>query len=244
MLAACGGGDGSPGGATPQSSAEPPTVASTPTAPKSVLIEAYGDSTTLGWVGVGNGGFVTTANEVTQLQAKLQAKFGQTVTVSNQGIGGIEASQILNGILGANSPWADMMMKSKAQIITLNFGLNDAYYAKTPKKDVQLETPESYASIMTQLVQDARAAGKQVVLFEPNPTCEPIRESAMQDYVAALRRVARDQNVPLVAEFDVIMQMQGWQSMLSDCLHPSDALYDIKANLELPAISAIVSGYL
>ncbi|KVR27844.1 hypothetical protein WK15_11835 [Burkholderia ubonensis] len=137
-----------------------------------------------------------------------------------------------------------MMMKSKAQIITLNFGLNDAYYAKTPKKDVQLETPESYASIMTQLVQDARAAGKQVVLFEPNPTCEPIRESAMQDYVAALRRVARDQNVPLVAEFDVIMQMQGWQSMLSDCLHPSDALYDIKANLELPAISAIVSGYL
>ncbi|HDR8973751.1 TPA: SGNH/GDSL hydrolase family protein [Burkholderia vietnamiensis] len=245
-LSACGGGgDGSsPSAAQPQPASSAPTTADTPSTPKSVLIEAYGDSTTLGWESLNGVGFVTTANEPAILQSKLQAQFGSTIAVDNLGIGGMEASQILNGTGKAQRPWAEQMANSKAQIITLNFGLNDAYYAKVPKKDVQIETPEDYASIMTQLVQIARGTGKQVVLFEPNPTCEPIREPVMQDYVSELRRVARDQNVPLVAEFDAIMQMHGWQSMLTDCLHPSDALYDIKANLELPAISAIVIGYL
>jgi lysophospholipase L1-like esterase len=233
-LAGCGGGGSGD-----------PAPAQTVT-PKTVLIETYGDSTTQGWEGIGNGnGFLTTANEPVMLQAALQARFGSVVTVSNQGVGGTEASQLLNGTDGVHPSWPTQMANSKAQIVTLNFSLNDSYYTQVSKAGVAPESLTDYAANLTQLIQIAKAAGKQVVLFEPNATCEPIRQPLMPSYVGALRGVASSQNVPLVYEYDQYLALPNWQTAyLTDCLHPNDAGYATKANWEAPVVAQIVGPLL
>ncbi|WP_185634006.1 SGNH/GDSL hydrolase family protein [Burkholderia stagnalis] len=227
-LAACGGGNGAP------------QTAAAATAQVSAVIETYGDSTTQGWESINGNGFITTANVPALLQAGLQAQFGAGVTVSNQAVGGTEASQLLNGTDGVHAAWAQQMAASPARIVMLNFSLNDAYYIRVPKSGVIGEAPADYAAYMTQLVQIAKAAGKTVVLVEPNPTCEPVRQSALADYVAQLRQVATAQGVMLVPHYDPILNLPNWQAMLTDCLHPSDALYAIKANRELPILAAML----
>ncbi|MFP3652309.1 MULTISPECIES: SGNH/GDSL hydrolase family protein [Burkholderia] len=228
---ACGGGGGD----------SPAPQPAAPAAPKEALIEAYGDSTTLG-VEIPASGEVITKNSVPALlQSALQARFGSTVIVSNQGVSSTEASQLLNGADGVHPSWANQMAASKAQIVTINMTLNSPYFAANQTPGVPVESPAVYADVMTQLVTIAKQAGKQVVLLEPNPTCEPIREPVLGQYVAALRQVAQQQNVPIVGEYDVMMAMPNWQGLLSDCLHPTDAGYQIKAGLEFPVISDAVS---
>ncbi|MDR8102436.1 SGNH/GDSL hydrolase family protein [Burkholderia cenocepacia] len=229
----CGGGGGD-SGSTPAPAAE--------STPRAVLVESYGDSTTQGWQVVNGSGQVTPNSAPAVLQKLLQDRFGTTVTVSNNGVGSTEASQLLNGTDGVHPTWQNQMAASKAQIITLNFGLNDAYYTTAKKDGVAAESPDDFATTMTQLVQIARQSGKQVIIFEPNPTCEAIRQPLIPSYVSALRQVAAAQQVPIVDEFDAILAMPDWQSMLTDCLHPSDALYAKKAALEFPAVSAAISA--
>nr|WP_276585586.1 SGNH/GDSL hydrolase family protein [Burkholderia cenocepacia] len=206
------------------------------------MIESYGDSTTQGWQVLNGTGQVTPNSAPVALQKLLQDRFGTSVTVSNNGVGSTEASQLLNGTDGVHPTWQNQMAASKAQIVTLNFGLNDAYYTTAKKDGIPAESPDDFASTMTQLVQIARQSGKQVVIFEPNPTCEPIRQPLMPSYVAALRQVAAAQQVPIVGEFDAILAMPDWQSMLTDCLHPSDALYAKKAAIEFPTVSTVISA--
>ncbi|WP_196486278.1 SGNH/GDSL hydrolase family protein [Burkholderia territorii] len=225
-----GGGDGS---AAPVQAAQ--------SAPRTVLIESYGDSTTQGWQVVNGTGQVTRNSEPAVLQQLLQERFGATVSVSNNGVGSTEASQLLNGTDGVHPTWSNQMAASKAQIVTLNFGLNEPYYTTVKKDGIAAESPDDFAATMTQLVQTARQYGKQVVIFEPNPTCEAVRQPLMPPYIAALRQVAAAQQVPIVSEFDVIQATPNWQSMLTDCLHPSDSLYATKASLEFPVIQAIVT---
>ncbi|AOI65567.1 hypothetical protein WS51_18375 [Burkholderia territorii] len=137
------------------------------------------------------------------------------------------------------------MAASKAQIVTLNFGLNDAYYSVKVSKNPNIvpESPTDFESTMTQLVQIARKNGKLIVIFEPNPTCEETRAPLMQQYVDALRRVAATESVPIVNEFDQIRNLSEWPTLLSDCLHPTDHGYLMKAGFELPAVSALVQAY-
>ncbi|UEP42770.1 SGNH/GDSL hydrolase family protein [Burkholderia sp. B21-005] len=227
----CGGGGGD--SASAQSAA--------PAAPKTVLVEAYGDSTTVGVEIPPSGGFITKNSVPALLQSALQAKFGTTVTMSNQGVSSTEASQLLNGTDGVHPSWNTQMAASKAQIVTINMTLNSPYFAATQTPGVTVESPSTYADVMTQLVSIAKQAGKQVILLEPNPTCEPIRQPVLGQYVTALRQVAQQQGVPIVGEYDVMMAMPNWQGLLSDCLHPTDDGYQIKAGLEFPVLSDAVS---
>ncbi|BCQ56182.1 SGNH/GDSL hydrolase family protein [Burkholderia gladioli] len=205
-----------------------------------VLIESYGDSTTQGWQVENGVGQVTRHTAPLVLQTLLQDHFGPSVRVSNLGVGGTQASQLLNGTDGVHPDWERQMAASRAQIVTLNFGLNDAYYISARKDGIAAESPDDFAAVMTRLIQVARRHGKQVIVFEPNPTCEPIRQPRISAYVAALRRVARAQKVPIVGEFDAIGTMPNWASLLSDCLHPTDHGYAVKARLEFPVVAAAV----
>ncbi|MDI9690439.1 SGNH/GDSL hydrolase family protein, partial [Burkholderia cenocepacia] len=67
-----------------------------------MLIESYGDSTTQGWQVVNGTGQVTPNSAPVVLQKLLQDRFGTTVTVSNNGVGSTEASQLLNGTDGVH----------------------------------------------------------------------------------------------------------------------------------------------
>lgn len=132
------------------------------------------------------------------------------------------------------------MKNSKANIVTLNFSLNDSYFQSVPTPGVIAETPQAYAEILKQLITIARNNGKQVVLYEPNPVCKEPRQSKLQYYVAHMNIVANELAVPIVAEYYPLLNIPAWQSMLSDCVHPLDSMYSLKAGYELPVISVII----
>jgi len=207
--------------------------------PHRLVIEAYGDSTTEGWT-VDNGvGRRTSKNAERILELSLRQEFGDVVTVVNYGVGGTEAADLLAGSSGSPS-WGERMARSPAEIILLNYGLNDAYYAQIQSSKRPRETPEQYAQILAQLAYIARRAGKTVVLEEPNPTCNLTRQAVLPSYVAALREMARRGSIPLVSQYDFILSLPAWASLLGDCLHPSEALYNIKGRRIAAALGPIV----
>lgn len=209
-----------------------------------VKIEQYGDSTTQGWQVGGAIGYVTPMNAPAQLQAKLQNLFGTSVTVSNQGVGGTEATQLLNGTDGVHPAWSQQMSASTAQIVTLNFGPNDAYYSRVITANITPESTAAFKTALTSLVVGAKNAGKIVVLMEPNPLCEPIRQQSVVPYVQVIRDVSYEQSVAIVHHFDSIAMIQGWQGLLSDCLHPTDILYGMKASAEFDILAPMVKTLL
>lgn len=209
-----------------------------------VLVEEYGDSTTQGWQVVAGRGRVTPNSAPLQLQRKLQTAFGPSVVVSNQGVGGTEASQLWDGTDGLHPKWPIQMKKSRAQVVTLNFGLNDAYWISVHRDGTKAETPDDFAGYLTKLVTTARRCGKQVVLYEPNPTTEPVRSTRLPSYVAALRRVARNLHVPIVKNYDAIRSIPNWPELLSDGLHPSDQLYGMKADAGYAVLKPMVADAL
>jgi lysophospholipase L1-like esterase len=208
--------------------------------PHRLVIEAYGDSTTEGWT-VDNGiGRRTSKNAERILELSLRKEFGDVVTVVNYGAGGTEAAELLTGSTGSPLSWGERMARSPAEIILLNYGLNDAYYAHVRSAKAPQETAEQYAQILAQLAFIARGAGKTVVLEEPNPTCNRIREAALPSYVDALRAMARRESIPLVSQYDFILSLPAWTSLLGDCLHPNEALYNIKGRRTAAVLGPIV----
>ena len=211
-----------------------------------VIIEAYGDSTTLGGQTI-NGALTTTPNsEPTLLQDLLQAEFGKNIVVINNGVGGTQAYQLLSGTDGRNRAWTSQMERSNADIILLNYALNDQMYNATPTPGMYQETPEVYANIMGWLIQTARNKGKLVALQEPNPTCYQPTVGNLHRFVTALRGEAARMSAPLVAGYDYIQTLPNWKAMLSDCAHPNDELYRIKArqtfNVVAPMVRSLTSN--
>ncbi|MBU9496278.1 SGNH/GDSL hydrolase family protein [Burkholderia multivorans] len=224
-----GGGDGTP--ATTQTAATP----------KPVLIEAYGDSTTEGYSVMNGVSGINPQNQIVVLQQLLRDRFGSNVSVANNGVGGTEASQLLNGTDGTHAPWAQVMAQSKAQIVTIEFGLNDTFFFSQPRAGVESESPDQFEEILTELVNVARAAGKQVVLIEPGPSCNPYRQPTLSYYVMRVDNVAKTLGVPLVPHYWPIIAKPNWQELLSDCTHPTTELYSIQAKSTFDVIEPIVA---
>lgn len=209
-------------------------------ASKVILIEAYGDSTTEGWQVINGKSIISHNNATKVLERSLQKKYGAGVRIDNHGVGWTQASQLLYGVDGRHSVWSEQMKNSKANIVTLNFSLNDSYFQSVPTPGVISETPQAYAEMLKQLITIARNNGKQVVLYEPNPVCKEPRQSKLQYYVAHMNIVANELAVPIVAEYHTLLNIPNWQSMLSDCVHPLDSMYSLKAGYEFPVVSGII----
>ncbi len=224
-----GGGDGT--AATTQAAATP----------KPVLIEAYGDSTTEGYSVVNGVSGINPQNQIVVLQQLLRDRFGSNVSVANNGVGGTEASQLLNGTDGTHAPWAQVMAQSKAQIVTIEFGLNDTFFFSQPRAGVESESPDQFEEILTELVNVARAAGKQVVLIEPGPSCNPYRQPTLSYYVMRVDNVAHQLGVPLVQHYWPTIAQSDWQSLLSDCTHPTTQLYASYAESSFAVIAPLVA---
>lgn len=226
----CGGG-GSGGGApaaVPQ--------AATPQ-PKSVLIEAYGDSTMYGFAATSmTTGAYTPDNAPFYLQQDLEGIYGAGVTVSDQGVGGKTLGELIAGTDGVHPTWAQQMAQSKAQIVIENHGLNDAYPAIN-------ESADQFRADLVEFVSTARQYGKTPVLEEPNPSCDPLR-SNLNEYVQKIDDVSAQMGVPLVQQYAYIQSLPSWQSYLADCIHPNPAMYQIKAQREAVVLSPLVAKLL
>lgn len=196
-----------------------------------VIIEEYGDSTTYGWAKI-NGVYSQVQRPASAvLGSMLRAKFGPSVTVVNRGVNGSTAGNLLNGD-GMNKPWKQQMKQSSANVIILNYGINDS----------RIESKESVAKfkeIESELVRIAQESGKQVVIATSNPVnFAPCK--ALPDYAAASADVARSLSLSLVDQYRYWSAMD-WVSLTSDGAHPSQAGYEAKARREYDVIEPIVA---
>lgn len=193
-----------------------------------VIIDAEGDSTFYG-TQIINGVLSRTANNP---PAILQKDFGSGATVTNSGVGGATITQALNGIAPRYSaPLASRLATLSPRIVPSNFGINDA--------EVGDET--AYRNSLNTWISTVRGMGATPVLEEPNPVCDATHPK-LDTFVEILRSVAAEQGVTLIAQYDYIKSLPNWQTMLTDCIHPTDALYAIKAQREYVVLAPIVKA--
>lgn len=204
------------------------------------VIAAYGDSTTAGVMSSGGKNIIAPGNEISYLQQMLQEKYGDAIEVKNYGAPGAQAAELLyNKGKDDASGWDERMANSKAKMILLNYAINDARHYHFKDKIAHVESPEEYGRIMTTLVEGAKAHNKLVVLQEPNPVCGKVERWNIWPYVWQLNEVAKAQNVPIVKQWTAIKAQRDWQSNMSpDCIHPSETLYQQKAQQTFDVISA------
>lgn len=207
-----------------------------------ILIEEYGDSTTVGYTSTPTGTIIAAANQPNTLQWLLRSEFGDRVVVKNEGVGGIQSSDALLGTDGRHSAWASLMKTSHAQIVTLNFGLNDAFFFSRPEQGKVSASPQEYQRVMRELVDIAVSNGKTVVLYEPNPSCHPARKDALPYYVTHLNQLSQEKNIPLVSQYWGFVSSPDWEKLLSDCTHPTPAMYRAKGENAYRVVGPLVGA--
>lgn len=217
------------------------------------IIEAYGGSSTAGVTAFrkGNGkliNVVTQGSEINYLRELLNKKYGNNIKVINRGRPSAQAIELLNGTYRykKDGVWTEQMKLSKAKLIILNFATNDArhYHFKDAKPDYVL-SPDQYEKVMKELITIARENGKQVLLQEPHPLCGRAEKWDVSPYSARLEYLSKTMSVPLVNQYQRIQGMPSWQRMMApDCIHPSDALYKIKAEETFKVLDANFSNLL
>ncbi|MDE1184316.1 GDSL-type esterase/lipase family protein [Paraburkholderia sp.] len=216
---------------------DPAASAASAVSTRSVLIEAYGDSTTLG-ISCANGHCAPLPdNAVTALQDRLRdahSADAASISVTNLAVGGTMASQLLDGTDRARGvPWRERMSASSAQIVMINYGINEMMHK---------QTPDQFYAAETALVQIALKAGKRVVLQTSNPMPDPRFNTNLAPMIAMTRRVAAEQHVPLVDQYAYISGLSGWQMMMSDGAHPKPALYRLKAAQDFAVVEPLIGA--
>jgi len=206
-------------------------------APREIAIEAYGDSTTLGIsCSEGHCG-PQPQNAVAYLQDELQMHHGKRVHVVNYGVGGTTAAQLRDGTGNrragptAGLPWRARLAASPAQIVLINYGINEV---------MQNQTPEQFYAAQTALVETARALGKEPVLETSNPMPDNRLNARLATMAAMTRRVAAEQRVPLVDQFAYISSLPDWKTLMSDGAHPKPGLYRLKAEQDFQVVEPLV----
>ncbi|WP_176077509.1 SGNH/GDSL hydrolase family protein [Burkholderia dolosa] len=227
---ACGGGGGD------GSSAAAPAGPTTTTQNKAVTIDAEGDSLIWGYAGTAaDGSYIQSQNAPPAiLQALLQSSTGAQVTVQNNAVVGARISQSIAGSFPYTEPFQNRISRnSAAQIVLADYAINDSYKGSLTQ----------YMSDLTWWIDAVRAAGKIPVLEEPNPVCSTTYPDVGQ-FRSAMVSVAQSKNVPVIQQWDYILSLPNWQSMLRDCVHPTDELYKIKAQREADALAPLVKSLL
>lgn len=190
--------------------------------PAPIVIGSIGDSTTWGFSSTAASGRVA----ITEPQA-LQANLHGTAIVRNFGINMSTASVLLQG--GVVTFDGVLATNRDVRIVIINYGINDALMS-----DI-----EAYRRAMTSLITKSQAAGKVVVLEEPNPSCLANR-AKLPEFVAAMDALAVQYKLAVIPNYRVILAQPDWKQSLPDCLHPTQALYLLKAAEATKVIRPIV----
>jgi len=120
-----------------------------------LLIEAYGDSTTLGVSCIDHQCGPRPENAVAYLQDALRAKYGDNVSVTNLGVGGTMATQLNAGNdRRGGIPWEQRLSQSRAQVVTVNYGINEVMHNQTPEQFYEAETTLVKAALAARIMRE------------------------------------------------------------------------------------------
>lgn len=136
--------------------------------------------------------------------------------MSNEGVSGSTACELLNGTDGRHQPWAMQMANSKARYVFVNHAINDQW-----KYDLN-----TYKGCLRSLAQTAKQYGKRMIFETPNPTRDNVGIMA-----TAMKEVAAQENVPVVDQYTYLSDYLNGQSAYTICpdgLHPTEAVYVMK----------------
>ena len=173
-------------------------------------VVALGDSTTYGY----NAGNQLDTNMVTSAQNTL----GSGYTVNNLGVNSTTVGDLLTGAKGTGNNWANTLA-GNAGIVVLNYGLNEASRG---------EDPETFRANLLSAVNQAKAAGKQVVLQTPNSVGSDISwGNNVGAYADVIRDVASSTGSALDDKFTYTSGRKDvFDTATGDTLHPSGSTYN------------------
>jgi acyl-CoA thioesterase I len=199
----------------------------TVSSPSNLIIGMYGDSTMEGVTCV-HGSCVPLQENAPYMLQKLLPK----ARIVNQGLSGDDASSWLDrdGVTIPPCDWETEMRASKAQVIVLNWGINDTF---------QL-TENRFRRSMEKLIETALRAGKTVMLETPNPVDPSFNKriaTKLPALVAIDRELALKYNLLLIDEYKACSDQGSWFSLLSDGIHPTVEGYKFKARVEFNQIA-------
>jgi lysophospholipase L1-like esterase len=205
-----------------------------------VTIECRGDSTYYGHAsGVEPLGTQTAEPPPATFQKILRSYFNNNnIVVTNNGVNGHKTSDVI-------SSWDSWMSSSVAEIIYVNYGINDG-------KD-GLVSADQYRDNLRQMVRTARSYGKVIILETPNVVLQsdyaqdgmgnPSRAENIKQYANIMRQVSIELNVPLVDNYrfthSYVESAKDVTKSMPDGMHPSDDMYKFKASqMAIPFIFA------
>lgn len=206
-----------------------------------VNIDCFGDSTYYGLISGGSGQVATPAPAM--LQDTLRAYFGNNeITVNNRGVSGDQTTNALR-------TFETKIISSSAQVIYINYGLNDLTGANPSGVNDPAISAEQYKENLRSLVSIARRYGKVVVLETPNVELAnhqnanfQFRMEGAQQFSNVMKQVANEMNVPLVDQQYLTKKYLAGRTNIVDAfpdgIHPSQELYKQKGlNMAFPFLN-------
>jgi hypothetical protein len=226
----------------PKVSINPPSVTQ-PLLNIPIMIYMEGDSTMVG----ANGAYpdaITPNNPPNLLQKLLLPKYPNVLTF-NWGKGGSMLPDSIDGTDGYGAPLAErLLLIPSNQIILTNDAHNEAgnYYAEGMTTEAATAL---YSANLENWINIVLAAGDVPVLQEPNPAI--CWGAQLPPMIMVQHALASKYNITIIEIYNYILAIPNWQNLLIDaCVHPSDQLYAIIAQLEydqlLPIIQSLESN--
>jgi len=172
-------------------------------------------------------------------------------TVFNAGIGGHNTDH-------ASARFERDVLAKTPDTVIIQFGINDAAVDvwKTPASKGARVSIERYARNLRHFVQVLKGRGTMIVLMTPNPTRWTPKLKArygkppylgndpdgfnvlLRKYAGETRKIAADENVPLIDVYETFQQSADIDNLLLDGMHPNDRGHRIVADLLLKELSA------
>ena len=185
-----------------------------------------GDSVT---AGVGRSGVSEAQTYPRELERSLSGTPGAPWVV-NGGVGGENTRQAIQRLPSLLKPLA------RVDRVVIMYGLNDsALIDGGPRDRTEPRVPVGeFAENLRALVVEARRQGARPVLCTPNPMTRAYLYGnrglyaansdinfLLKEFAEAARRVAREEQVPLVDVYELFRKRKEWEKLLPDGIHPN-----------------------
>jgi len=154
---------------------------------------------------------------------KLLQKFDIQAVVVNEGVGGSNTSRVGKHALAR----IDKVRAHQADWVIVQFGINDCWVDSGIEGGASRVALADYKKNLTEIVQTLQQDSTRVILMTPNQLRSDVarwRVDRMEDYVRAVRQVAKQQTVPLVDIWDAYSELSESErdALLLDAVHPND----------------------